>query len=901
MSGNLNSHRCSFDPMDRKLLLIDGHSLIFRMYYAFLRHPMINSKGEDVSILFGFTKYLLEMVENEKPTHVAVCFDPPGKTFRHKLFPEYKGTRQATPELVIKALEPLTEICRGLGMPVLMVPGFEGDDVLGSMAVRSAAEGFTVYMVTPDKDFGQLVSDRIFQYKPGKGGSDKEILGPAELCSKLGISSPSQVIDMLTICGDTADNVPGVKGVGEVGAAKLIGRYGSLESIYAHLDELSPKQAEMFRNALDHIELSKTLVTIKTDVPLDVTADDMLLKTEHDARIAELFEHYEFSSLRKYIHLAAGQVVKTEPRTIVEWTSVPVREICSRASSDGRCSLYVDSACEGAGATAGNVTVAASDNGGIYVSSGPAASFRGILEDSSIIKTGYSLKQAWHLLDSCGIALEGRLEDIELMHYLVNPEKSHKMEVLSRSYLGYNMEEETDVQAVEEPGLFDIQDELPDSAKDRSKEVAVALLLDRALDDELKSLAMDGLYSEIEEPLIRVLARMEKSGVRVDMGILNEYADTLRAELVGIEDSVRLKTETPDLNVASPKQVGEVLFGKMRIDPSVKPRKDTRAAYSTDEETLALYAENFPVIYDILEFRAVKKLLGTYIEPFGSWVSPRDGRVHTTFNQALTATGRLSSSKPNLQNIPVRTERGREIRKAFVASDDTRVIVSADYSQIELRLMAHFCGDENMLEAFRNDMDVHSITASKIFGVPVEEVTPDMRRMAKTANFGIMYGISPFGLAQRLHIPRVAAKKLIEDYFASFPSIRSWIDRNRVEASERGYVQTMMGRRRYLPDINSRNATARSLAERNAVNAPIQGTAADIIKMAMNRVDRHLRQDGLRSVMVLQIHDELVFEAPLDEVSKLTEIIKQEMENVLSLSIPLTVEINYGKNWLEAH
>ena len=899
MSRNSNSRTFLSEPMERKLLLIDGHSLIFRMYYAFLRRPMVNSKGEDVSILFGFTKYLLELVESEKPTHVAVCFDPPGKTFRHKLFPEYKGTRQATPELVIAALEPLTEICRGLGMPVLMVPGFEGDDVLGSMAVRSAAEGFTVYMVTPDKDFGQLVSDRIFQYKPGKGGSDREIVGPAELCAKLGISSPSQVIDMLAICGDTADNVPGVKGVGEVGAAKLIGNYGTVENIYAHLDELSPKQAEMFRNASDHMELSKTLVTIKTDIPLDTTADDMLLKTEHDARIAELFEHYEFYSLRKYIHLSQGQVVKTEPKTVVEWTEVSPQDICVRAAAKGICSIFVETVPSGEGAV--GVTVASGGSEGISVSSAPAEAFRSILENPSIVKTGCSLKQALHLLDSCGIALEGHLEDIELMHYLVNPEKSHNIEILSRTYLGYNMEDEIQEQPDSEPGLFDLQEELPGKAEDHSREAAVALLLDKALKEELEKLEMDGLYSDIEEPLVRVLARMERNGVRVDMGILEEYAGSLRMELVGIEESVRGKTGVPDLNVSSPKQVGAALFGKMRIDPSVKPRKGLKYEYPTDEETLAIYAEKYPVIYDILEFRAVKKLLGTYIEPFGNWVSPRDGRVHTTFNQALTATGRLSSSKPNLQNIPVRTERGREIRKAFVASDPSCVIVSADYSQIELRLMAHLCGDANMRDAFREGKDVHAITASKIFGVPVEEVSSDMRRMAKTANFGIMYGISPFGLAQRLHIPRVAAKKLIEDYFASFPAIGSWIEQNRKEASEKGYVQTLMGRRRYLPDINSRNATARSLAERNAVNAPIQGTAADIIKIAMNRVDLSIREAGLRSRMVLQIHDELVFEAPLDEVPALEEIIKREMENVVALSIPLTVEINYGKNWLEAH
>lgn len=889
--------------MERKLLLIDGHSLIFRMYYAFLRHPMVNSKGTDVSILFGFTKYVLELIDKEKPTHVAVCFDPPGKTFRHTLYPEYKGTRDATPELVIEALEPLIEICKALEVPVLMVPGFEGDDVLGSMAVRSAAEGFTVYMVTPDKDFGQLIGDNIFQYKPGKGGADSEIVGSAQLCEKLGIQRPSQVIDMLTLCGDASDNVPGVKGVGEVGASKLISKYASVENIYAHLDELSEKQAEMFRQAQDHIALSKTLVTIKTDIPLEATADDMLLRTEHKAEVAELFDFYEFTSLMKYIHLAPGQQVQRQNSSVaVEWTVISPGQLCEKAVGCGVCALALEP--DGTGVFAGikGLTAAVTENGVNYAAFGSAEDFSAMLSDSRITKAGYALKSADNLLNNAGIKLCGKLEDIELMHYLIDPEKTHKIEVLSRSYLSYNMEEESPVQ--EQTGdvsLFDFVDEVPSAVVPRYKEAVVSAMLDAVLRDELTKMALDKLYFQIEEPLIRVLAKMERNGVRVDLNILKDYAQSLAQDLVAIEAKVRESIGLPELNVGSPKQVGLALFETLRIDPRVKGKKDARNTYLTDEETLMNYAEEFPVIYDILDYRSVKKLLGTYIEPFASWVSPRDGRVHTTFNQALTATGRLSSSKPNLQNIPIRTERGREIRKAFVASEPGNVIVSADYSQIELRLMAHFCGDDHMCDAFCQGQDVHAITASKIFGVPVSEVTSEQRRMAKTANFGIMYGISAFGLAQRLHIPRVAAKKLIEDYFASFPSIRQWIEKTKADASGCGYVQTLFGRRRYLPDINSRNAATRALAERNAVNAPIQGTAADIIKMAMNRVDLRLRNAGLRSRMVLQIHDELVFEAPESEVAELMGIIKQEMENVITLSIPLTVECNYGKNWLEAH
>lgn len=886
------------------MFLIDGHSLIFRMYYAFLRHPMVNSKNVDVSILFGFMKYLLELVEKEHPTHLAVCFDPPGKTFRHEMYPEYKGTRQATPELVIEALDPLVELCRALDIPVLMVKGFEGDDVLGSMAVRSAAEGMDVYMVTPDKDFGQLISPRIRQFKPGKAGGDNEILGPSELCAKLGIDNPGQVIEMLTLCGDSADNVPGVNGVGEVGASKLIRQYGSVENIYAHLSELSAKQREKFEAAAGHIALSKQLVTIKTDIPLDVTADDMLVRGTHKARAMELFDYYEFGSLKKYIHLADGQAPVQAPKNRqLEWEVVPSAEIMKKASDNGCCALIVEPLEDGVFSAIRNVTVATQDGDSMLVCDGPAADFKPLLENAGISKCGYDLKQACNLLEGCGIALKGTLDDIELLHYLVNPEKSHKVEILSRAYLDVNLEEEEaqPEQPQELFGLFDAEYDAPAKPKDRFKEAVAIYLLRPELLKELDSMGMKALYYDIEEPLQRVLAKMERNGVKVDLAPLREFAMELSAELLRLEEEIRSDAGIPDLNVSSPKQVGVALFEKLCIDPKMKAKKDARYTYPTDEETLSNYVAEFPIVGKILEYRGVKKLLGTYIEPFGSWIAPQDGRIHTTFNQALTATGRLSSSRPNLQNIPIRTDRGKQIRKAFVPGIPDSVIVSADYSQIELRLMAHFCGDENMVQAFREGRDVHAATAAKIFNVPLEEVTDHMRRTAKTANFGIMYGISSFGLAQRLRIPRVAAKKIIEDYFAGFPSIQQWIEKTKADAAASGYVQTMFGRRRYLPDIVSRNATVRALAERNAVNAPIQGTAADIIKIAMNKVAARMQAEGLQSRMVLQIHDELVFEAPRAEAPALMALIKEEMENVISLSVPLTVECNYGENWLEAH
>ena len=869
--------------MAQRLFLIDGHALVFKMYYAFLRRPMVNSKGADMSILYGFTKYLLELVEREKPTHLAVAFDPPGGTFRNQLFPEYKGTRPPTPQLVIDALEPLTELVQAMNVPVVMVPGFEADDVLGTLATRFASDTLDVFMVTPDKDYGQLIGPHVFQYKPGKSGTDAEIWGIPELCAKWGISEPAQVIDMLAICGDTADNVPGVKGVGEVGAAKLIAKYGSLENIYAHLQELSPKQQAMFAEAQPHMALSKTLVTIKTDMDLPVTLQDMRYTGVFQPVIWNLFQQYEFTSLKKYL------ASTNRPDSVLE------------ADKNGRSStqepvFVLDP--EEVGYE--KFTAARPDKVGIVhtgtkllLSSGNRVTTvdplqaKTLLENPAVAKYGVDLKRISHLLEREGIGLEGRWNDIELMHYVINPERSHDLQALSQTYLGVTLEEEA---AAATGSLFDDNPE-----PSRLKESAVLVPLGLKLRENLPS-----FYDSMEEPLAKVLARMERDGVKVDLAQLRSFADGLRKEMQEREARIREMAGEPQLNISSPKQVGEVLFDKLRLDPKAK-KGGAKGQYSTDEATLLAIEDRHPIVGEILEFRAVKKLLSTYIEPFPSFVSEVDGRVHTTFNQALTATGRLSSSNPNLQNIPVRTERGKEIRKAFVPGTPDGVIVSADYSQIELRIMAHLSGDAHLVQAFRDGVDVHAATAAKIFGIPVEEVTREQRGMAKTANFGIMYGISSFGLAQRLHVSRTAAKELIEGYFASFPSIRSFIDGSIAFAKEHGYVQTLFGRRRYLPDILAHNANVRALAERNAVNAPIQGTSADIIKLAMIRVQERLLQEGLKTKMVLQIHDELLFDAVPAEVPRLKALVKEVMENVITLSVPLTVECSAGSNWLEAH
>ena len=890
-----------------KLFLIDGHALVFKMYYAFLGRPMVNSKGVDTSILFGFTKYLLELIDREKPTHIAVSFDPPGGSFRNTIYPEYKANRSETPQLVIDALEPLISIVKALDIPVLMIKGFEADDVIGSMARRSAAEGFDVYMVTHDKDYGQLVAPHVFQYKPGKSGADNEVIDEAGICEKWGIERPSQVVDILTICGDSSDNVPGVQGVGPVGAAKFLSKYGTVENIYAHLSELTPKQQEMFKAAMDHLPLSKKLVTIKTDIPLMVSADQMVLNTNVGPELTGWLDRYEMPSLKRHVAKIWGDVpqaqsaapVAAAPATIpddlpepalfehqaigeLDYLEVPAAEIAAEVKKLGKCAVVVSN---------GKVTLATGSKAG----TANAKEFKAILTDPSIIKCGFSMKSQMNELAAEGIELQGRLLDSELMHYLLNPERSHQLEMLAEHYLGLSLEGKQPEESL--GSLFDADGEAT-SDKPDSREAVIVFLLAEKLRSELGDGKAAELYEKIEEPLIKVLARMEQVGVRIDPESLRDFSDGLRKTVLEKEQEVRDLAGVPTLNVSSPKQIGEVLFEKLRIDPQAK--KPAKGSWPTDEETLLKYSDANPIIDAILDYRGTKKLLSTYIEPLPGYISSKDGRVHTTFNQALTSTGRLSSSNPNLQNIPVRTEQGREIRKAFTAPKGS-VIMSADYSQIELRLMAHLCGDAHMIQAFREGQDVHAAMAAKIFRKPLAEVTPDDRRVAKTANFGIMYGISSFGLAQRLHVPRTVAAQIIDDYFASFPTIRSFIDGTLESARRTGYVETIFGRRRYVPDVNSHNGNIRAMAERNAVNAPIQGSAADIIKLAMIGVDQALREQGLRSRMVLQIHDELVLEVPEDEIQPVKRILTEQMEGVMTLSVPLTVECNYGKNWLEAH
>ena len=870
-----------------KLFLIDGHALIFRMYYAFMRRPMINSKGVDTSILYGFTKYLLEIISKRQPTHLAVAFDPHAATFRHEAYPAYKANRSEAPELVHEALEPLCELLKAMEIPVLMRPGFEADDVICSAAKHFVSDTMQVYMVTPDKDFGQAVHGNIFQLKPGKGGDEDTVLDEAAICANYGIGSARQVIDILTIWGDASDNVPGVAGVGEVGAKKLIGKYGSVENIYAHLDELTPKLRESFEAARDYIDMSKFLVTIKDDIDIDFSLNDLALTACCNAAVRGLFDKYEFRSLLRMLPEGEGNTAAVVQAKHLQCSETPAADLIKAARASGSVAVNVTD----------SIILACGDKWAEFPLKDTSA--LALLSDPSVAKIGHGLKEAMHRL---GAEIKGPLKDIEIMHYLLNPEVNHKTDYLLRSYLDMELEAPAEADEPQQPQQLDLFSMAAPETVSKEEETArrscvAAGMLAPVIEKELREKSLWNLYETIEMPLIGVLYDMERIGVKIDVAQLDAFGDSLQGDIDRLERQIREIAGDENLNVQSPKQIGTLLFEKLKLDP--KAKKSRNGAWPTDEETLQALSDRHPVIEMILEYRGLKKLMTTYIAPFPGYISPADGRVHTTFTQALTATGRLSSVKPNLQNIPVRTSLGQEIRRAFVPEADW--IVAADYSQIELRIMAHLSGDPSLVADFQTGDDIHAATAAKIFKVPVSEVTKDQRRQAKTANFGIMYGISSFGLAQRLGISRTDAKNLIDDYYSTFPGIRTYIDKVIGQAREKGYVETIFGRRRYLPDINSKNFTVRSLAERNAVNAPIQGSSADIIKLAMIAIHRRLAADGYRSRMVLQIHDELLFDVYEDEREKLMKMVVEEMQNVCRLAVPVIVDCNAGKNWLEAH
>lgn len=758
-----------------RLLLIDAYAMIYRAYYAFLRVPRMNSKGENTSAVFGFVVTLEDLIKKIKPTHIAVGFDPHGPTFRHEVFEAYKAQREETPEDIRRAVPIIKEILAAMNIRAIEVAGYEADDVIGTLSVLGEKAGFEVYMATPDKDYGQLVTEHVHQYRPRHTGGFEE-MGPKEVCEKYGLTSTQQVIDLLGLMGDSSDNIPGCTGVGEKTAVKLLQEWGSIENMLAHASEIKGALGQKIQTQAEQIRFSRFLATIKTDVPLAFEPDSLLLREKNWAALTPIYQNLEFHSLLKAPKETSPSVSKQEK------------------------------------------TLDLFGGGDLFSEAEPQS------------KPEYDTVEA------------------RLCSYLLNPEVSFN------PYQAPNWD---------------------------------ALHADTALWN---------LYEEVELPLVQVLRKMENAGVRFDLNILKRAEIKLTEELNALEQEIYAMVSP--FNINSPRQVGEVLFDKLKLD--AKAKKSKSGQYSTSEEVLQGLKDKHPVVGKILDYRELKKLISTYISTLPSYVRPETGKIHTTYNQTVTATGRLSSSNPNLQNLPIRSERGQLIREAVIP-DEGCVILSADYSQIELRLMAHFSQDENLLTAFRNGQDVHAATAAKIFGCPIEEVTKEQRRRAKTANFGIIYGISAFGLSQQLDCPRAEAKMLIDGYFAAFPKVIAFIEHQKEIAREKGYVETLFGRKRYLPDINSHNSVVRSFAERNAVNAPIQGTAADIIKMAMVTIDRRLTTEGLRSQMIMQVHDELNFNVPVDEIDRVREIVVAEMENAVHLTVPLIAECGVGHNWLEAH
>lgn len=929
----------------KKLFLLDAYALIYRSYYAFIRNPRVNSKGENTSAVFGFVNTLEEVLRKEDPTHIAVAFDPPGPTFRHLEFEAYKAQREATPEDIKWSVPVIKKIIEAYNIPILEVEGYEADDVIGTVAKRANKERFDVYMMTPDKDYGQLTEPHIFIYKPRYGSNDFDVLDSQRVNEKYGLTHPTQVIDLLGLMGDSSDNIPGCPGVGEKTAIKLLQQFGSIDNLLQHTDQLKGALKKKVEENAEQIRFSRMLATIKTDVPIEVN-EELLTRGEKDEdAIREIFEELEFRTLLNRVLkedtpppaskeplqgslFDFGETTVTPTPSIVEEVALPTgftdinntphrykmvesekerndlaqllsthTEICFDTETTGVDPLLSElvglsfSVKEG---EAYYVPVSA-DKDRVIKEIEP---FKSAFENASITKIGQNIKYDILQLRQYGIEVKGKLFDTMIAHYLLNPEQRHGMDYLAESYLKYRtiaIEELIGPRGKNQMNMRQID---PAIVKDYASEDAdITLRLKNILEKEIQDNGLENLFYEIEAPLIYVLADMEWTGVRLDLEALKELSQQYTGELEAIEQEITTMAGI-EFNINSPKQIGEVLFDRLKI--SDKPKKTKTGQYKTSEEELEKLRNQHPIVEKILEQRGLKKLLSTYVDAFPLLVNKNTEKIHTSFNQTVAATGRLSSTNPNLQNIPIRDERGREMRKVFIP-DEGCIFVSSDYSQIELRIMAHLSGDEKMVEAFSKGQDIHAATASRVFKTPLEEVTGDMRRKAKTANFGIIYGISPFGLSERLNIPRREAKELIDDYFETFPGVKKYMDESILHGREKGYVETLFGRKRFLPDINSRNATVRGYAERNAINAPIQGSAADIIKMAMIRIFNRFEKEKLRSKMILQVHDELNFNVFPDELEKVREIVTTEMENACKLRVPLITDLGMGENWLIAH
>ncbi|MDR0509641.1 MAG: DNA polymerase I [Rikenellaceae bacterium] len=930
-----------------KLFLIDAYALIYRNYYAFLGRPMRNAQGMNTSAVFGFVKFLKELIAREHPQYIGVAFDLKGGSFRRELYPQYKANRQETPDDITLSVPYIKQALEAMRIPILEAAGFEADDVIGTLAKRASSAGYQVFMVTPDKDFGQLVEERIAMYKPTKDGF--EICGPREIREQYGIADPVHVIDILTLWGDASDNIPGVAGIGEKGASKLVGEWGTVENLLENLDKIKGKQRENLDASREQIALSKTLATIRTDAPIEFDPEKLRMEEPDREALIKVYKELGFTSLIRALETggaAAGmgggfgetssgpsKTAQNPQPDLFSAAAVAQPDLfdqpaqyATAATTDHKYHL-VRTEAEVAALVARLKTYSefcfdAETTGldpltsriiGLSLAVEPHEAYyiplerddpklnllRPLFEDDTTAKIGQNTKFDIMMLAASNIRVRGFRYDTMILHYLLDADSRHNMNHLARVLLGYDP---ISIETLIGRGARQItMDMVPPErvAEYAAEDADITLQLKQLLWPQIVGQGLDELYRRIEEPLVDTLAEIEMAGVKIDTQFLADYAVTLNGKLAELETQIRALADEPTLNINSARQLGQTLFLKMKIAPN--PGKTRSGQFSTDEETLQSLADRHPIVGLVLEYRGVKKLLSTYVEALPQLVNPRTGRVHTSFNQAVTVTGRLSSTNPNLQNIPIRDEMGREIRKAFIPCDNDHILLSADYSQVELRLMAHLSGDRGLIEAFERGEDVHAATAAKIYDVPLSEVTSEQRRRAKTANFGIIYGISPFGLSQRLNIPRAEAKALIDGYFASYPGVKQYMENTILKAREQGYVTTIFGRKRHLPDIRSSNANVRGLAERNAINTPLQGSAADIMKLAMTEVMRRFRVEGVRSQVILQVHDELVVDTLRSERQQVEKILKEAMEEAADLSVKLTVEVGAGESWFDAH
>ena len=918
-----------------KLFLLDAYALIYRSYYALLRAPRINSKGLNTSAIMGFCNTLNEVLTKENPTYIGVAFDH-GKTFRHDAFPAYKAQREETPEDIKASVPIIKDILRAYKIPILQADGFEADDIIGTIAIQAGEKGIDTYMLTPDKDYGQLIRKNVKMYRPQHGGG-YEILGEKEIAQKYGISSSTQIIDLLALMGDSADNFPGCPGVGEKTAAKLINQFGSVENLLNNTSQLKGKLKEKVENAVEDIKMSYFLATIRTDVPTDIKMEDLKLQEPDADKLDEIFTELEFKSFKNKIlnksenkkknaiqELDLFAVEQTDGQTISKNASFETikthsheyklidneedsKILCDFLLTFKNLSLDTETTSTNAiDAELVGLSFAVEENKAFYVAI-PAERekalrivniFKPLYENKKILKIGQNIKYDYEVLLNYDIEIKGKMFDTMIAHYLIQPELHHNMDYLAEVFLNYqtiHIEELIGPKGKNQKNMRDLNPK--DVYEYAAEDADITLRLKNVLEPKLGEVKAEHLFWEIEMPLVPVLADMERNGICLDTNALQETSKVFTERMRKYEEKI-YEEAAEKFNISSPKQVGDILFGKMHI--MEKPKKTKTGQYVTSEEVLQSIRARNPIVENILNYRGMKKLLSTYVDNLPTLINKRTGHIHTSFNQALTATGRLSSSDPNLQNIPVRTDDGKEIRKCFIPEPGC-LFFSADYSQIELRIMAHLSGDENMIEAFREGFDIHRATAAKIWHEEIDKVTDSQRKKAKQANFGIIYGITTYGLAQRMNISNSEAKDLITDYFKTFPKVQAYMEKAKEAARKNGYAETIFGRRRYLADINSHNGTVRGFAERNAINAPIQGSEADIIKVAMIKIWNRFRQEGIKSKMILQVHDELNFSVYPEEKEKVEQIVIQEMQNAFHLDVPLTADAGWGNNWLEAH